>query len=112
MIFLTHSSEKSYWDENLSTYEGKLPAIHIADIETSLDFISSYDNNYEGDYKNYIAYHWSAIAYGAYTVEEYGQIEAQIQEDKSEAYIPSMETEFYHLRFQFLAKLLFHELID
>ncbi|KXL53216.1 hypothetical protein CLNEO_11870 [Anaerotignum neopropionicum] len=111
MFYSVHYSDKSYWYADLSTYEGNYPAIPITALETNLNFISPYDDEYEGNYENIIIFHWSAVAPEAYTVEEYGQIPEGVTEDNAEADFPCIKTEYYRMRFQFLAKILFREVI-
>lgn len=74
-------------------------------------FISPYDDEYEGNYENIIIFHWSAVAPEAYTVEEYGQIPEGGPEDNAKADFPYIKTEYYHMRFEFLAKILFGEML-
>lgn len=100
------------WEKSLLEYDGNLPTISITELEKNPDFSFEYDDESEGPYENYISYHWSELAPQVYNVEERGLIEGQMWEDNSGTYSPSMETEFYRMRFQFLAKPLFEEIID
>ena len=107
-----HYNKKTYWEESLSTYAGKLPTISITALETDSNFSIEYGENFVGGNISYISHHWSELSPEAYHIEEQGRTEGQMWDDNSGTYSPSMETEYYRMRFQFLAKVLFQELLD
>ncbi len=111
MFFATHYNTKAYWEESLYTYNGKLPTISIAALEREPNFSIEYGKDFEGENISYISHHWTELSPQAYHIEERGRLEGKKKEEYVGIYSPSMETEYYELRFQFFAKILFGEML-
>ena len=111
MFFASQYNKKAYWEESLYTYNGKLPTISIAALETDPSFSIEYGENFEGEKISYISHHWTELSPQAYHIEEKGRLEGKKKEDYSGIYSPSMETEYYEMRFQFFAKILLGEML-
>jgi hypothetical protein len=112
MFLSGHYNDKEYWEKSLSTYDGMLPTISITALEADPNFSIEYGENYVGGNISYISHHWTELSPEAYHVEERGTIDGQMWEDNSGTYSPSIETEYYHMRFLFLAKILFQEMLQ
>lgn len=123
MYCSSYYNKNTNWEESLSAYAGKLPTVSITALETSPDFSVEYGSDFSAEYDNqsatefvrkdisYISYHWSELAPEAYLIREQGQMERQVGADHAGSYVPSLETEYYRMRFQFLTKVLFQELL-
>lgn len=109
-ISLRHIS--SDWDKNLYEYNGKLPSITLAQIENSANFEIEISKSKDKDYNNHISYSWTDLAPRIYQVRERGIIKGKLWDDMSGEYSPSLKTEFYDLRFKFLAKPLIRDIIS
>ncbi|WP_304508533.1 DUF2812 domain-containing protein [Anaerotignum sp.] len=124
MVAIPRYSSNTYWEKNLSAYAGKLPTISIKALETSPDFSVKDSSDFSVEYDSnlatkfaredisYISYHWSELAPDVYYIGDQGKIEGKESTDQTETYEPFLETEYYRMRFQFLAKVLYKELLD
>lgn len=112
MFWAQHYDRKSYWEKSLLEYEGQLPTIPLSSVETNPEFTIVYGDEEERSYDNVIMHRWTELAPAVYIVEERGEIAGQRWKDNSGTYSPSMDTEFYELRFELLANPLYEELIE
>jgi len=112
MFSINSYTSNTSWQKSLVEYDRKLPTVSLTKLENNPNFSIVYDDDSEGLYENYIEYHWSELAPEVYIIEEQGQIEGEMWDDNSGTYSPSIQTEFFLMRFQFLAKPLFEELIE
>ena len=96
------------WEKNIPEYNNSIPTIQLADIETAQNFEIESDR-----YKsNHISYDWTELAPAIYEINERGIVIDQMWEDQSGEYSPSLSTEYYQLRFEFLSQPLLEDLID
>lgn len=112
MFLASQYNKKAYWEESLFTYNGKLPTISITALETAPNFSIEYGRDFEGDNISYISHHWTELSPQAYHIEEQGRLEGEKAGNNSNVYAPSMETEYYNMRFQLLSKILLDEMIQ
>lgn len=112
MFWVQYYDGKAHWEKSLLEYEGKLPTIPLSSLETNPEFTIVYGDEDNRSYNNTITHHWTELAPKIYIVEERGEIAGQMWRDGSGTYSPSMDTEFYELRFKLLTKPLFEELIE
>lgn len=104
-------SMTSKWDALLTDYSGKIPTISLSSMEEE-GFVPEPDSDGNARYSNSISYSWSDMAPEQYTIRERGVIPGRRWDDNSGEYSPSLTTEFYRLRFGFLAEPLLEELLE
>lgn len=111
-VFNSIYSITQNWYMDLSEYDDNLPTIHLSQIEKNDNF-EIQDDYYENkNYNNYISHEWSELAPNMYEIHERGIVKGEKWKDNSGEYSPSLSTEFYDLRFKFLAEPLLEELMD
>lgn len=100
-------------DYTLPEVNTNLPIIRLADIEQNPKLMreTGYNGN-DVDWANRVSYDWSLLAPVQYEIDEHGNINGEMWEDKSGEYSPSITTRFYKLTFVSLAENLTLDLIS
>jgi len=112
MFLASQYNKKVYWEESLFTYNGSIPTISISALETAPNFSIEYGIDSVGDNISYVSHHWTELSPQAYQIKEQGRLEGKMKKATAPVSSPSMETEYYNMRFQFLSKILFNEMLQ
>ncbi|WP_312045078.1 DUF2812 domain-containing protein [Anaerotignum sp.] len=112
MFLASQYNKKVYWDESLFTYNGNLPTISITALEIAPNFSIEYGKDFVGDNISYVSHHWTELSPQAYQIKEQGRLEGKMKKANAGVSSPLMETEYYNMRFQFLSKILFDEMLQ
>lgn len=94
-------------EKKIAAYEYAIPTVRLADIEDHPGF----EIEVEYQRSNLLTYDATELASSLYEMDESGVVKSEMWEDKSGVYTPSLRTQYYKLRFGFLAESLMKDLM-
>ena len=93
--------------------KNQLPVARLYDIEKNEDLVRTKGELWhEIDFLNQVDYNWSLLAPIQYEIQEHCEIPNLMWNDGSGEYSPSMNTQFYKLRFSGMSENLLNDFID
>ena len=95
----------------LAEEDARFPSINLAEIEQNEQLIRGNDWFKGKDYHNMYSTGWNPFTKTQYTVEQTGVVPNRQWADGSGDYEPSIETEFYEVRFEILTQPLANDLM-
>lgn len=101
------------WDKSVENYVGALPTIMLDEIENGTAAVINDNFSYNGvDYSNFVNHEWSEIAPDKLYISQSYPIKGKMWADGSGEYEPSINTNYFELRFKFLSDDLVKDLIE